>query len=108
MSIGKRDQEMAPEHDTESTTMDGNSQSQGEKRADVDGSHGDYRAAGDTTGNGQYGQSNGDTSEAPSESTQVFEVTFDGGDKDPDCPRSMGVLRKWMIVTVVSSGSFCV
>lgn len=108
MSVGKRDQEMAPERDTESTTMDGDSQSHGEKIADADGSHSDDRAPRDTAGNGQHGQSNGDTTEAPSELTQVFEVAFDGGDRDPDCPRSMGVLRKWMIVTIVSSGSFCV
>lgn len=108
MSVEKQDQKMAPEHDTESTTMDGDSQSHGEKMVDPDGSHGNDRAPGDTPGDDQQGQSNGNTTEAPSEPTQVFEVAFDGGDKDPDCPRSMGVLRKWMIVTIVSSGSFCV
>ncbi|TEA15935.1 Efflux pump atB [Colletotrichum sidae] len=37
-----------------------------------------------------------------------FEVSFDGGDSDPMCPRSMGNLRKWAIVSIVSTASFCV
>lgn len=43
--------------------------------------------------------------EAPADE---FEVAFDGGDADPACPRSMGTLRKWVIVSIVSGGSFCV
>lgn len=37
-----------------------------------------------------------------------FEVSFDGGDADPWCPRSMGTPHKWLIVTLASAGSFCV
>ncbi|KAL2756025.1 hypothetical protein ACRALDRAFT_1042925 [Sodiomyces alcalophilus JCM 7366] len=37
-----------------------------------------------------------------------FEVAFDGGDADPMCPRSMSKARKWIIVIIVSLGSFCV
>lgn len=40
--------------------------------------------------------------------THAFEVKFEGGDSDPDCPRSMGILRKWLIILIVSGGSFCV
>lgn len=37
-----------------------------------------------------------------------FEVTFEGGDTDAHCPRSMSTGRKWLIVTIVSGASFCV
>lgn len=50
----------------------------------------------------------GSVIQPPEQSTQAFEVTFNKGDQDPDCPRSMGVLRKWMIVCIVAGGSFCV
>ena len=37
-----------------------------------------------------------------------FEVGWEGGDDDPLCPRSMKTWRKWTIVAITSSGSFCV
>lgn len=37
-----------------------------------------------------------------------FEVQFDRGTDDPWNPRSMSTLRKWLIVALSSSGSFCV
>ncbi|KAF6813831.1 major facilitator superfamily transporter [Colletotrichum sojae] len=42
------------------------------------------------------------------EKDDPFEIGFDGGDSDPLCPRSMGKLRKWVIVSIVSCASFCV
>lgn len=46
--------------------------------------------------------------EQPTEAKDPFEVGFDGGDADPMCPRSMSKPRKWLIVFIVSSASFCV
>lgn len=37
-----------------------------------------------------------------------FEVSWDGGDGDPLCPRSMPRAKKWLIVAITSFGSFCV
>ncbi|KAK2599323.1 hypothetical protein N8I77_011091 [Diaporthe amygdali] len=37
-----------------------------------------------------------------------FEVSFEGGNDDPWCPRSMNTGRKWAIVGITSMGSFCV
>ncbi|KAL8417956.1 hypothetical protein RB594_001537 [Gaeumannomyces avenae] len=37
-----------------------------------------------------------------------FEVCFEKGDRDPLCPRSMGIARKWMIVLITSCGALCV
>ncbi|OHE90508.1 major facilitator superfamily transporter [Colletotrichum orchidophilum] len=37
-----------------------------------------------------------------------YEVTFEGGDSDPMSPRSLGKMRKWLIVSIVSCASFCV
>ena len=37
-----------------------------------------------------------------------YEVGFDGGDRDPLCPRSFSKARKWMITFIVSACSFCV
>ncbi|KAF9763551.1 hypothetical protein IL306_003091 [Fusarium sp. DS 682] len=37
-----------------------------------------------------------------------FEVGWDGGDNDSLCPRSFHKMKKWLIVTIVSSGSLCV
>ncbi|RSL59334.1 hypothetical protein CEP51_013931 [Fusarium floridanum] len=37
-----------------------------------------------------------------------FEVGWDSGHKDPRCPRGFAKGRKWLIVFVVSSCSFCV
>ncbi|KAK0742503.1 major facilitator superfamily domain-containing protein [Apiosordaria backusii] len=45
---------------------------------------------------------------APDALTDPFEVTWDGGDNDPLCPRSMPAWRKWMIIFITSVGSFCV
>lgn len=42
------------------------------------------------------------------EDKDPYEVTFDGGDADLMCPRSMGTARKWLIVSIVSGASFCV
>lgn len=42
------------------------------------------------------------------EDKDPFEVGFDGGNADPLCPRSMATARKWLIVSIVSSASFCV
>ncbi|PHH86414.1 hypothetical protein CDD83_10280 [Cordyceps sp. RAO-2017] len=36
-----------------------------------------------------------------------FEVSWDGGDADPSCPRSMARGRKWLIVFIVSHASLC-
>lgn len=41
-------------------------------------------------------------------SKDPFEVGWDNGDNDPLCPRRMGTPRKWLIVFLVSFGSFCV
>lgn len=45
----------------------------------------------------EYGVSDQDT----------FEVTWDG-DYDPLSPRSMSVPRKWVLVMIVCTGTFCV
>ena len=37
-----------------------------------------------------------------------FEVSWDGDENDPMCPRSYNKLRKWIIVVIVSNCSFCV
>lgn len=37
----------------------------------------------------------------------LFEVSFNG-DQDPMCPRSMSLVRKWIIVIIVCMGSLCV
>lgn len=47
-------------------------------------------------------------SQADETEKDPFEVGFENGDGDPRCPRSFGKARKWMIVFVVSSASFCV
>lgn len=36
-----------------------------------------------------------------------FVVAFDG-DADPECPRSMSKLRRWMIVLICATSSLCV
>lgn len=46
----------------------------------------------------------GDTA---ADSAQQFLVTFDG-DTDPENPRSMSKLRRWMIVIIVAGSSICV
>jgi hypothetical protein len=63
----------------------------------------------------QNGWSCDDNSEDEQDSTSIhapekdpFEVGFENGDQDPMCPRSMTVLRKWVIVSIVSSASLCV
>jgi hypothetical protein len=38
----------------------------------------------------------------------LFEVKWDGGDKDPKNPRSMAFGRKWVVVIIVSASSLCV
>ncbi|CAK7214975.1 hypothetical protein SBRCBS47491_002332 [Sporothrix bragantina] len=45
---------------------------------------------------------------SPVPAKDPFEVTWDGGDADPLCPRSMGLFRKWFIVFVTCLGSACV
>lgn len=37
-----------------------------------------------------------------------FEVTWDGGSKDPLCPRGFNTARRWMIVCIVAGGSLAV
>lgn len=37
-----------------------------------------------------------------------YEVGFDGGDRDPVCPRSFPKWRKWLITLIVSNCSFAV
>lgn len=37
-----------------------------------------------------------------------FEVGWENGDNDISCPRSLDKMRKWVIVTIVASASFCV
>ncbi|KAH7235987.1 major facilitator superfamily domain-containing protein [Fusarium tricinctum] len=37
-----------------------------------------------------------------------FEVGWENGDNDTSCPRSLNKMRKWVIVTIVASASFCV
>ena len=68
--------------------------------------------------NGQQGETPndpqgnaGDGSEdsaSPQADPKSFEVGWDGGDDDPDCPRSFNTARKWLIVIIVSSCGFCV
>ncbi|KAI0386742.1 major facilitator superfamily domain-containing protein [Hypomontagnella monticulosa] len=53
----------------------------------------------------------GDTTEGDSSSETLqesFIVGWDGGDDDPLSPRSLGKIRKWIIVIVVSASSLCV
>lgn len=52
----------------------------------------------------------GETGDEESEEfeTNPFEVGWDGGDNDPECPRSMTKLKKWTIACIVCGGSFCV
>ncbi|KAJ0369898.1 hypothetical protein COL154_001704 [Colletotrichum chrysophilum] len=55
--------------------------------------------------NNGYGVDDLDSSDdSPSQEPEKdpFEVSFDGGDSDPMCPRSMSKLRKWVIVSIVS------
>lgn len=46
--------------------------------------------------------------DAPDALTDPYEVTWDGGDNDPMCPRSMPQWRKWLVIFITSVGSFCV
>lgn len=45
--------------------------------------------------------------EVPRAEKDPFEVAWDGDD-DPLCPRSMSLIRKWMVVITVGLGSLCV
>ncbi|EQB46179.1 Efflux pump atB [Colletotrichum gloeosporioides] len=61
--------------------------------------------------NNGYGVDDLDSSDdSPSQEPEKdpFEVSFEGGDSDPMCPRSMSKLRKWVIVSIVSLASTCV
>ncbi|KAL8393158.1 hypothetical protein RB595_003090 [Gaeumannomyces hyphopodioides] len=61
----------------------------------------------DSDGNkGADGSAAGGPGQSPER--DPFEVCFEKGEKDPLCPRSMGIARKWMIVLVTSCGSLCV
>lgn len=59
-------------------------------------------------------EDNAELADASGESSPVsgekdtFEVGWDGGDNDPMCPRSFNLVRKWIIVAIVSNCSFCV
>jgi hypothetical protein len=59
----------------------------------------------DTQGNAGDGS---EDSALPRADQKSFEVGWDGGDDDPDCPRSFNTARKWLIVILVSSCGFCV
>lgn len=37
-----------------------------------------------------------------------FEVHWENGEEDPMNPRSMSMFRKWIVVLIVSTSSFCV
>lgn len=37
-----------------------------------------------------------------------FEVHWEGGDSDPMNPRSQSLLRKWIVVLIISASSMCV
>jgi hypothetical protein len=50
---------------------------------------------------------NEDPESAKRVSTSAFEVRWDG-DNDPACPRNFNKFRKWLIVLIASSCSFCV
>ncbi|KAI3398974.1 hypothetical protein diail_8001 [Diaporthe ilicicola] len=64
----------------------------------------------ETGGAGAGGDAEKGRRRAPREAREkdAFEVGFEGGNDDPWCPRSMGILRKWAIVGLTSLGSFCV
>lgn len=47
------------------------------------------------------------TSSQPQDEKDPFEVAWDG-DNDPSCPRSMSIVRKWLVVITVGMGSLCV
>ncbi|KKF94757.1 putative drug/proton antiporter YHK8 [Ceratocystis platani] len=54
------------------------------------------------------GDSSGDVEAGCAQYDPAFTVGWDGGDSDPENPRSLPVLRKWAIVLITSAGSFCV
>lgn len=37
----------------------------------------------------------------------TYEVSWNG-DGDPACPKNMSLVRKWIIITIVCTGSLCV
>ena len=37
-----------------------------------------------------------------------YDVVWEGGDNDPENPRSMPLARKWLVVLIVSASSLCV
>ncbi|XXG97624.1 3-dehydroquinate dehydratase (3-dehydroquinase) [Hypoxylon texense] len=47
------------------------------------------------------------TSGQPQNEKDPFEVAWDGDD-DPSCPRSISIVRKWLVVVTVGMGSLCV
>lgn len=55
----------------------------------------------------QNGHGCADLSDEDARRDDPFEVSFDGDD-DPMCPRSMSLVRKWLLVVVVGLGSLCV
>lgn len=50
----------------------------------------------------------GDPEAAPPLEKDPYEVGWENGDADPWSPRSRLPVRKWIIVFIVSMGSFCV
>ncbi|KAL2207774.1 MFS general substrate transporter [Sarocladium strictum] len=72
-------------------------------RLSTDGQQGE--TPNDTQGNAGDGS---EDSASPQADQKSFEVGWDGGDDDPDCPRSFNTARKWLIVIIVSSCGFCV
>lgn len=50
----------------------------------------------------------GSNNRTEAEKIDPYEVRWEGGDSDPLNPRSMSLLRKWVIVGITSFGSLCV
>lgn len=47
------------------------------------------------------------TPDQPQVEKDPFEVAWEG-DHDPLCPKSMSIVRKWLVVITVGMGSLCV
>ncbi|KZZ96798.1 Major facilitator superfamily domain, general substrate transporter [Moelleriella libera RCEF 2490] len=62
------------------------------------------RSSAAATGGGEAQKESG----APVKPKDPYEVGWDGGDSDPECPRSFSKTRKWLITIIVSHVSLCV
>lgn len=65
-------------------------------------------AASSDGGDDDVGGENAADAGVPPLEKDPYEVRWDNGDADPMSPRSLGKLRKWCIVVIVSMASFCV